>query len=699
MGNDGNFYGTTRLGGYPLISTYGFGTIFRLTTNGTLTVLYSFTDGNDGGSPEAALTVGEDGNFYGTTVNGTYDGTIFKVTTNGALTPLVVFGVSIGEYPEAALAIGPDGNFYGTTFGGGSGGDGTPPYAGVSGCGTIFQLMTNGTLNTLVSFNNGNGEYPTAGLTLGTDGNFYGTTSQGGDANDGTIFKMTTNGHLATLLSFNGSNGCYPMAGLTLGNDGNFYGTTAGGGTANDGTIFQVTTNGNLSTLVSFNGTNGEQPESSLTLGNDGNFYGTTYYGGSGNAGTVFRLLIPPFINIQPQSQTNSAGSTVTFVVIANNPASTVYQWQKNDISLVNTGNISGATTKALTITGISDADAGSYCLIASNANGSVTTSNATLTVVDPISITAQPTNLLVLAGTNATFGVSLTGSTPLFYQWFLNSTNLLNSTNATYTIPSVGPINAGNYSVVVSNWAGSVTTSNASLTVVLSPISQTSYASSTATFTAPSFGPASMNYQWQRNATNLPNSGRISGATNTTLTIAEVSDADAGIYNAVVSDAVAAVATSNATLAVIDTLFDVSDPQSQTVLQGSNVTFNFTVYGAPPFLFQWYFNFSGSPLSSIGTQTNVGSITLTNVGVSQAGYYQAEAVNADGSLWSESRLPHGNCPTEVEPASGFRLSAAEPRWHVGLQLRCPIQHECGGHKLGKSAFCDQFAVEPLSVP
>ena len=123
-------------------------------------------------------------------------------------------------------------------------------------------------------------------------------------------------------------------------------------------------------------------------------------------------------------------------------------------------------------------------------------------------------------------------------------------------------------------------------------------------------------------------------------------------------SDALANVSTSNATLTVLDTLFDVSDPQSQTVLQGSNVTFNFTVYGASPFLFQWYFNFSGSPLSSTASQTNVGSITLTNVGVSQAGYYQAEAINADGSQWSEYAYLTVIVPPKLslEVVSGYPL-------------------------------------------
>jgi len=679
LGNDGNFYGTTSDGGIG-----ANGTVFKVTTNGTLTTLVSF-DFTNGAAPYAGLTLGNDGNFYGTASeggSGTY-GTVFEVTTNGTLTVLASFNFTDGDYPLAGLTLGSDGSFYGTTFGGGTGGSGTVfrvttngtltalvsfcganganPAAGLTlgndgnfygttehggitnnpgdptGRGTVFKLTTNGTLTTMFYFSYttyASGESPVAALTLGADGNFYGTTAYGGTSGgDGTVFRLTADGTLSTLVSSEGEF----EAGLALGTDGNFYGTTLVGGTANSaypggmGTVFKMTTNGTLTTLASFSGPNGAAPYAGLTLGNDGRFYGTTTAGGSGASGTVFFLLLPPTITVQAQSQTNNAGATATFLVSATSLQPMGYQWQKDGTNLVNGGNISGATTSTLILTSISDSDAASYSVIVSNSDGSVTTSNAVLTVIDPPLIRAQPTNLLVLTGTNVAFGVAVTGTAPLRYQWQFNGANMFNATSAVYSIPSVGTNNAGNYAVVVTNAAGSAASSNAALTVVLAPRSQTNYAGSTAAFTAAAFGPQSLNYQWQKNGTNLVEGGRLSGATNSTLTIASVSDADAASYSAVVSDVYGSVTTSNAVLTVIDPPLITAQPTNLLVLAGTNVAFGVAVTGTAPLRYQWQFN--GANLFNATSAV----YSIPSVGTNSAGYYAALVTNAAGSAASSN--------------------------------------------------------------
>jgi uncharacterized repeat protein (TIGR03803 family) len=380
QGADGNFYGTTFSGG-----TYGAGTVFGMTTDGILTTLASLDYFNSGGYPYAGLVQGSDGNLYGTASSGGayYDGTIFRITTNGALTTLVSFNSTNGYYPYAGLVQGADGNFYGTT-----------DYGGTYGNGTVFSITTNGTLTTLVSFNrNTNGANPEGGLVQGADGNFYGTTFSGstnGSYGDGTIFKMATNGALTTLASFNYANGASPATRLVQGSDGNFYGTTENGGLNGMGTVFRMSSDGtSLTNLFSFAGTNGRAPRGALVQGSDGNFYGAAQYGGigydgdssSGN-GTIFRLAIlstggSPAIITQPVDQTVPVGGTACFTVSASGSAPLYYLWQRNGAP------IAGATLPSYSTNNVQLSDSGSQfsCLV-SNALGTSLSFTGMLTVV-----------------------------------------------------------------------------------------------------------------------------------------------------------------------------------------------------------------------------------------------------------------------------------------------------------------------------
>jgi uncharacterized repeat protein (TIGR03803 family) len=205
--------------------------------------LYSFTGGADGGSPEARLVQGVDGSLYGTTSEGgtNSSGTVFKITTNGIFTPLYSFlGGSDGGFPYAGVIQATDGNLYGTTAGDGQFGNGT-----------VFKITTNGMLTPLHSFAGGSdGSFPSAGLIQASDGNLYGTTAYGGTYDDGTVFQITTNGALMTLISFNGTNGANPQAVLVEGTDDNLYGVTQNGGPTDNGVIFRLTVPSLVPTLA-----------------------------------------------------------------------------------------------------------------------------------------------------------------------------------------------------------------------------------------------------------------------------------------------------------------------------------------------------------------------------------------------------------------------------------------------------------------
>ena len=429
QGSDGNFYGTTQYGG-----TYGEGTVFRMTTNGTLTTLLSFAYTN-GAYPQAWLVQGADGNFYGTTSEGgTYgDGTVFRLTTNGTLTNLVSFNYSVnGSSPYAGLLQGADGNFYGTTADGGANYDGT-----------VFRMTTNGTLTTLASFNYTNGASPYGGLVQSTDGNFYGTTAEGGTYGDGTVFRLTTNGTLTNLVSFNYSvNGGYPYAGLLQGADGNFYGTTADGGENYDGTVFRMTTNYTLTTVASFNYANGAYPYAGLVQGADGNFYGTTEDGGYGN-GTVFMFRMT----------TNGTIGTLTPLLSfrgTNGAASRAGLAQGAD------GNFYGTT-----FNGGLGFNGASY-----SGDGIIFRLGAGPTATTP-AIIAQPVSQIVPVSSAAIFSVNASGAAPLSYSWQLNGSPIAGAAQSSYATNNVQLTDSGGqYSCVISNAYGSVTSSNAALTV-----------------------------------------------------------------------------------------------------------------------------------------------------------------------------------------------------------------------------------------
>jgi len=174
---------------------------------------------------------------------------------------------------------------------------------------------------------------------------------------------------------------------------------------------------------------------------------------------------VAPTISTQPGNQTVTAGQTATFTVASTGTAPLSYQWQKNSV------NIAGATAASYTTPVTTTADSGStFAVVVSNTAGTVTSAAATLTVsataVAP-AITTQPGNQTVTAGQTATFTVAATGTAPLAYQWQKNSVNITGATSASYTTPATTTADSGStFAVVVSNTAGSATSSAATLTV-----------------------------------------------------------------------------------------------------------------------------------------------------------------------------------------------------------------------------------------
>lgn len=250
----GNLYGTTEYGGTgyrDCTGGYGSGTIFKVAPDGQEKVLHSFTGSPDGCQPFGQLIMDAAGNLYGTTGWGgksdcppIYCGTVFKLSPDGTETVLYSFRSHDGEIPEGKLIMDAAGNLYGTTV-----------YGGAQGVGTVFKLAPDGTETVFYSFcgSCSGGHSPYAGLLMDRAGNLYGTTAYGGLANCvngfgcGTVFKLAPDGTEKVLHAFTGgSDGGGPHGDLITDGAGHLYGTSGYGGKVNAncyygcGTVFRI---------------------------------------------------------------------------------------------------------------------------------------------------------------------------------------------------------------------------------------------------------------------------------------------------------------------------------------------------------------------------------------------------------------------------------------------------------------------------
>jgi uncharacterized repeat protein (TIGR03803 family) len=275
-------------------------------------VIYNFSGGLDGASPQSGLTVDNRGNFFGTTVRGGDGGggTVFKIAHQGsgwAFLTLYSFDTrsSInGVDPQGGVVIGRDGSLYGATEIGGVDGPGCETY----GCGLVYSLRPSAsalggwTETVLYRFTgNPDGAHPEAGITFDQAGSIYGTTLQGGSSGWGTAFELAHTGGGWTervLHSFtNGDDGGYLTGSLVFDDAGKLYGLANSGGVYGYGTVFQLSSSGSAwteSTLYAFPGQGGANPTGGLIFDASGNLYGGTSNGGSGEGGTAFELTPQP---------------------------------------------------------------------------------------------------------------------------------------------------------------------------------------------------------------------------------------------------------------------------------------------------------------------------------------------------------------------------------------------------------------------
>jgi len=351
----------------------------------------------------------------------------------------------------------------------------------------------------------------------------------------------------------------------------------------------------------------------------------TNAYGAVASSNAVLTVGLPAVIMAQPTNVAAAVGGTVVLGVVAAGTPPLSYQW-----SLEGT-NLAWATNYTLVLTNVLLNDAGSYAVEVSNAFGSQQSSNAVVSVGLAPMIEFGPTDQTVRLGGSATFTVTAAGAEPLNYQWSLGGTNLAGATNNLLVVTNVQPSDAGTYAVGVSNAYGMVVSSNAVLTlglpavIVAQPTNVAVAVGGAAVLGVQAQGTEPLSYQWSLEGTNLV------GATNSLLVLTNVQPTDAGSYAVEVSNAYGSEQSSNAVVSVGLAPVIELGPVTQTVRQGSTVTFTVTATGTEPLGYQW--SVAGTNL----LRATNSALVLTNVQLSAAGSYAVVVSNAFGAASSSN--------------------------------------------------------------
>lgn len=418
LGSDGNFYGTTNGGGTGIS-----GTVFKITPAGKLTTLYSFpSDTAEGVNPVFPVFEATNGDFYGVTSAGgaNGNGVLFRITSAGKYALLASFHDLVNGYNPNLPVQGTDGNFYGTTHNGG-------PNSGC--CGTVYKSTAAGKITVLYTFPSGQGS-PVGQLVQGADGNFWGVTNGVPFISCGELFKVSSSGDFTLVQTFGGqpNDVCNAVSGLIVGSDAYLYGVTSAGGSANYGAIYRVNpSTGDLAVISSFcsGGTcTFYQPQPVLAQDTTGTFYGNT--SGSSDGGSDFFSLntgLGPFV--RTESQSGKVGAKVTFLGQDFTGATEVeFGGAPATFNVVSETELT-AVVPAAAVTGV-------VSVVTSSGTLTATSNFKVLPTIKSINPTSGPVGTVVTIT-----GSGLTGATSVTVGGKAASFTVVSSTEITVTVPS----------------------------------------------------------------------------------------------------------------------------------------------------------------------------------------------------------------------------------------------------------------------
>ncbi|MFA6289791.1 MAG: immunoglobulin domain-containing protein [Opitutaceae bacterium] len=338
-----------------------------------------------------------------------------------------------------------------------------------------------------------------------------------------------------------------------------------------------------------------------LTLADAGN-YSVTVRSSNGitadSATATLEVRQAPQITQQPAANVANPGQDVTFEVVATGSPSPTYRWQHDEVDLVDGPGISGSGTATLSLSGVTVAAEGNYRVVVENVVSSVTSATVALSVTDldvAPSVSTPPADTVAVEGGSAEFVVVASGAPAPSYVWKFNGEPLVDGENVSgattrrLILANLATAQAGTYTVVIANSAGTVEV-EAELVVqvppqVISgpgPLEQDVPTGATVTYQVVATGYPVPAYQWLRNGEE------IEGATTDTLTLTSVTAAADGDYAVRVSNAAGTVVSATSTLSVGTAALITSGPQSALVAAGGTATFRVTASGTPAPTYQW---------------------------------------------------------------------------------------------------------------
>lgn len=585
-------------------------------------------------SQPSGLSVDSSGNIY-VADSGNYR--VIKITPDGVVTTLAGSGVAgaadgIGTAASFArpygLAVDPSGNVYVSD-------KDNHNIRKISPTGVVTTFAGSGTWGS----NDG----------IGTSASFYDPTGVAVDAL-GSVYiadryairKITTNGVVTTLAGSGtagsadgaGKSASFAFAtGLAVDAFGNVYVADE-----YNHKIRKVTPNGEVSTVAGLlegaSSADGSGPAVGFRRprGIAIDSAGILYVADSGNnlirKGSILDGF--PQISEYPSNLVVIAGQSATFRVTAFGTAPLSYQWSKDS------NEIASATGATLTVPSVQGTDVATYRVKITNSVGSVS-AEATLSLPVAPSITTQPQGQAVARGQTATFSIFATGSPAPSYQWFQGSTLLVGQTEPTITLTNVQAADVGNYSVRVTNVAGSISSSIAPLVLATPPVITTQPIS--ITLSAGQTFPLSVTvsgivtglnpytYKWYRGGLLLRD---MTGLYSDTLSISNAQAKDSGAYTVSITNVAGSVTSAVATVTVIPATPQISAaPAARSVNLGQPVTFTVGVQGSAPFTYQWRRN--GSILSGQTAAT----LAFGSAQIADTAVYSVTVSNSFGSTTS----------------------------------------------------------------